>query len=415
MKKSSQTSVQSSAQASAKSKSPALSSAKRNLRLVMSESAITAGLLAMSVLTPFYNSIGLNNEEIAFTQMIFTVAAIIFNIPLGYVADRFSRKWANVIGDFGHGVFLLVYSVMGSFTGVVICEILVGVMSALSDGVDQSLLKHFASKIAKSTDTSETRILKSKTAKLECYKYLCNLFLLILGGPIGAIDLRLAIALSSVNHFVGGAIGLFIKDDSEKLHPQHRNPLKDMFAIAKTAFKTKPLRWRIFAYAVGREVTHGVIWIVTPLFLRAGIPLELVSFAWAFNALTAVLGTRLAARFSHKLTDSQIMITPILLMTISMGVMGIHLNIITVWLYGIMGVVQGWSGATLIPMVQKHTKPSEQTSVLSLTKVLAQLLYIPAVWLIGVAADIRLEYGLFATIIIFLPLGLIIIKKLKSV
>lgn len=409
MKKSSRASAQSSA------KSPALSQTKLNLRLVMSESAITAGLLAMSVLTPFYNSIGLNNEEIAFTQMIFTVAAIIFNIPLGYFADRRSRKWANVIGDFGHGIFLLVYAAMNNFIGVVICEILVGIMSALSDGVDQSLLKHFAGKIAKSTGESETRILKSKTAKLECYKNLCTLFLLILGGPIGAISLRLAIALSSVNHFIGGVLSLFIKDDSEKLRPQHKNPLKDMLAIAKTALKTKPLRWRIFAYAVGRELTHGIIWIATPLFLQAGVPLELVSFAWAFNSLMALLGAYLASKFSHKLTDSQIMIVPILLMTISMGVMGVHLNIVTVWLYGLMGITQGWTGSTIIPMIQKHAKPSEQTSVLSLTKVLAQLLYIPVVWIIGVAADIHLEYGLFVTLIIFLPLGLIIIKKLKSV
>lgn len=409
MKKSSRASAQSSA------KSPALSQAKLNLRLIMSESAITAGLLAMSVLTPFYNSIGLNNEEIAFTQMIFTVAAIIFNIPLGYFADRRSRKWANVIGDFGHGIFLLAYAAMGNFIGVVICEILVGVMSALSDGVDQSLLKHFAGKIAKSTGESETRILKSKTAKLECYKNLCTLFLLILGGPIGAISLRLAIALSSVNYFIGGILSLFIKDDSEKLRPQHKNPLKDMLAIAKTALKTKPLRWRIFAYAIGRELTHGIIWIATPLFLQAGVPLELVSFVWAFNSLMALLGAYLAGKFSHKLTDSQIMIVPILLMTISMGIMGIHLNIVTVWLYGLMGITQGWTGSTIIPMIQKHAKSSEQTSVLSLTKVLAQLLYIPVVWIIGVAADIHLEYGLFVTLIIFLPLGLIIIKKLKSV
>lgn len=409
MKKSSRVSTQSSA------KSPALSQAKLNLRLIMSESAITAGLLAMSVLTPFYNSIGLNNEEIAFTQMIFTVAAIIFNIPLGYFADRRSRKWANIIGDFGHGIFLLAYAAMGNFIGVVICEILVGVMSALSDGVDQSLLKHFAGKIAKSTGESETRILKSKTAKLECYKNLCTLFLLILGGPIGAISLRLAIALSSVNYFIGGILSLFIKDDSEKLRPQHKNPLKDMLAIAKTALKTKPLRWRIFAYAIGRELTHGIIWIATPLFLQAGVPLELVSFTWAFNSLMALLGAYLAGKFSHKLTDSQIMIVPILLMTISMGIMGIHLNIVTVWLYGLMGITQGWTGSTIIPMIQKHANPSEQTSVLSLTKVLAQLLYIPVVWIIGVAADIHLEYGLFVTLIIFLPLGLIIIKKLKSV
>ena len=397
-----------------KKKSSALQDAKRNLHLVMSESAITAGLMAMSVITPFFNSIGLNQSEISLSQMIFTVVVIILNIPTGYIADRISRKWANIIGDFAHGILLLSYAFTNNFLGVVICESLMGVASALSMGVDQSLLKHFSDKLAKTTGEPESRVLKTKTARLECAKYICNLILLTLGGPVGAISLRLAIGLSSVTQFAGGIISIFIQDDSEKLVPTHKNPLKDMARIAKSAFKSSPLRWRIFAYAVGREMTHGIIWVVTPLFMQVGVPLEFVSFAWAFNSLMAVLGAHLASKFSHRLSDYQIFVIPLALMTISMLVMGASLNIVTVWLYGLMGITQGWTAGTLSPMVQKYAKPSEQTSVLSLTKVVSDLLYIPAVWVIGVVADIQLNYSLFATVAIFLPLGLLIIKKLKQ-
>ena len=97
-----------------------------------------------------------------------------------------------------------------------------------------------------------------------------------------------------------------------------------------------------------------------------------------------------------------------------MIVMGASLNIITVWLYGLMGVVRGWSASTLRPMIQKYTKPSEQTSVLSLTQVISELIYIPIVWLVGFMADIKLEYGLLVTVAVFLPAGLLIIKKLKQ-
>lgn len=390
------------------------SSAFHNLRLVMAESAITAGLLAMSVITPFFNSIGLNNQQIAEVQIYFTVVVVFLNIPMGYVADRISRKWANIIGDFGHAIVYLAYSQVASFAGAVICECLCGIAAALSDGVDQSLIKHFVGKISHETGESETKLLKSKTAKLEVYKQVCNLTLLILGGPIGAISLRLALALSSANQFIGGTISIFIKDDSEKLCPSHKNPLKDIYSIARAAMKNQPLRTRIFAYAVGREMTHGIIWIATPLFLKAGIPMEIVSFAWAFNAIMCIVGAKLAGRYSKRLSDAKIMAVPIALMSVSMFIMGVHLNIFTVWLYGVMGITQGWTAATLAPMVQKHTKASEQTSILSITKTIAELLYIPAVWIIGRVADIKLEYGLFATLIIFLPLGLIIINKLKQ-
>ena len=385
-----------------------LKSARRNLNL------ITAGLLAMSVFTPFFNSIGLNNEQISEVQIYFTIVVILLNVPLGYIADRLSRKWANILGDFGHAIILLAYSQVAGFAGAVICGCVCGIASALSDGVDQSLIKHFVGKISQVTDESETKLLKSKTARLEIYKQISNLILLALGGPIGAISLRLAIALSAVNYAIGGVISIFIVDDSEKLQPEHKNPLKDIVRIAKTTFKNPPLRTRIFAYAVGREMTHGIIWIVTPLFLKAGLPMSLVSFAWAFNALMCIVGAHLASRFGKKLSDVALMAIPTTLMTFSMLIMGINLNVFTVWLYGLMGITQGWTAASLTPMVQKYAKPSEQTSVLSITKTLAQLLYIPVVWLVGYVSDFQLEYGLFVTVVIFLPLSLIIIKKLKT-
>ena len=397
-----------------KHKQDAPASALRSLRLTMAESAVTAGLLAMSVFTPFFNSIGLNNQQISEVQIYFTIVLILLNVPMGYIADRLSRKWANIIGDFAHAVILLAYSQVAGFAGAVICECICGVASALSDGVDQSLIKHFVGKISQSTGESETKLLKSKTAKLEIYKQICNLVLLTLGGPIGAISLRLAIALSAVNYFVGGVISIFIKDDSEKLRPEHKNPLKDIARVTKSTMRNKPLRLRIFTYAVGREMTHGIIWIATPIFLKAGVPMELVSFAWAFNALMCIVGAKLAAIYGKKLSDAQVMVVPVVLMSISMLVMGFNLNIFTVWLYSAMGITQGWTAATLTPMVQKQAKPAEQTSVLSITKTLAQLLYIPVVWIVGYVADIKLEYGLFVTVVIFLPLSLNIIKKLKQ-
>ena len=75
--------------------------AKHNLKLVMLESALTAALLSMSIMTPFFYSIGLSQLQISQTQVIFTVVMVFLNLPTGWLADRFSRKWANVIGDFG--------------------------------------------------------------------------------------------------------------------------------------------------------------------------------------------------------------------------------------------------------------------------------------------------------------------------
>ena len=383
--------------------------AKRNLRLVAFESIITAGLLSMPIMSPFFLSLGLSQSQIALSQVIFTVVIMLFGLPAGWIADRFSRKWANVIGDFGIFITLLLYSQVQGFAGIVIAEIAFGIFLSFSQGVDASLLKHFSGQIDPSGKHFQTT-----QARVSSLQFIFSLILVLLGGPIGAISFRLAIALSSLGNLAGGIAALFIKDDSEKLIPEHQNPLKDMVRVTKSAVKDPQLRLRLFAYAITREVTHGIIWVFTPLLLLAGVPLSIVSVGWVFNYLACLIGSELARAYATRFKAWQVVALPMALAAISTGVMSLHFSLTTVWLYLIMGVVQGWSKATMTPLVLKDTTPSEQNSILALAATISRLLYVPSVWLIGLAADIKLEYSLLATFAIFIPLAIPVLLKLRK-
>lgn len=146
--------------------------------------------------------------------------------------------------------------------------------------------------------------------------------------------------------------------------------------------------------------------------MLAGVPLAIVSTAWALNALASLLGARLAAKFSLKLKDWQIFALPLTLMCMSMGILGIHLNIFTVWLFLLMGVVQGWTGATLMPLVQRYVLPEEQTSVISLTSIVGRLVYIPTSLLVGWVGDWQLARTPLVVLLCFVPIGLFLTTKL---
>lgn len=382
---------------------------RRSLRLVLLESAVTAGSVCTPILTPFFHSINLSQAQIATTQALFTIIVLLIDFPTGWLADRFGRKWANVIGDFGAALAYFLYATTNSFLGVVCCECLLGFFVAFSEGVDLSLLKHFSGKLESSED-----YFRQQTARLSFWQQVCGLVLILLGGPIGAISFRLAIACSGLTRLIGGVISLGIQDDSERLKTTTVNPLQDMTRIARFALQNRPLRLCIFAYAVGREMTHGIIWVFTPMLMLAGVPVGIVSMGWAASSLFCIVGTRLAGKFSPRLSDRQILAVPLILMTISMTILTIQINIWTVGFYLLMGVVQGWTGATLMPRVQQYVPASEQTSVISFAKVIAQALYVPAVYLIGLAADVRLNYAATATLAIFLPLGLLILHSFKK-
>jgi len=384
------------------------STATRNLHLVMFESAITAGLISMSIMTPFFYSIGLTNAEIALSQALFTVIVSLLNLPMGWLADRLSRKWANVIGDFGCACGHLLYATVHGFAGAVICECWLGIFLSLSQGVDSTLLKHFSGQIS-----TEEQFFRCQNAQLAFWQHFCSLILVLLGGPLGVISFRLAIAMSSVPYFAGGIASLLVEDDSIKLRPAHTNPFRDMFRIVRSAFRQPRLRWRLFAYAVGREMTHGIIWVLTPMLMLAGAPLAIVSVAWAIDSVARIVGSRLALRYASRLKAHQIFTVPLLLMSISMSILTVRINLWTIGSYLLMGIVCGWTGATLMPLVQEEAPPAEQTTVISLAKVMGQILYIPASLAIGWAADFAVRYAALATLMIFLPLGLIILCQLQ--
>lgn len=381
--------------------------ASRNLRLVMLESELTKALLSMSIMTPFFYSIGLTQLEISGTQIIFTLIMMILNVPMGWVADRFSRMWANVIGDFGVALVFVAYAFAHDFWSVVICESLLGCFMALSQGVGQGLLKYFCSQIDPHED-----FFRRQTAKLHCLHYVSTLIFVWLGGPLGAISFRLAILLSGAPYVVAGFASLFVRDDSKKLE-SGGNPLSDMLRIASMSLQNRPLRARIIAYAVGREMTHSVIWVFTPLLTLVGVPISVVSLAWALNAATCLIGAMLAKRFSTKLKDWQVFALPLFLMVLSMGVMSWNLNLVTIWFYLLMGIVQGWTGSTLLPLVQRYVLPEEQTTVISLAHVFSRLVYIPVSFAIGWIAGINLSLTPLANLTIFAILGVYVLLLLR--
>lgn len=68
----------------------------------------------------------------------------------------------------------------------------------------------------------------------------------------------------------------------------------------------------------------------------------------------------------------------------------------------------------MMPLIKEHVRAAEQSSVESLARVVAQLLYIGAVWAINRAADIETSYALLATVVIFVPLAIPIALKLRK-
>lgn len=381
-----------------------------NLRFLQIEMIITGTLMAMPIMVPFYHSIGMDQGQIGLSQSIFTAAVLILNIPTGWIADRFNRKWSNAAGDLGCVLAILFYAQATCFGDVIIAEIAFGIAAAFSQGADSALLRAYTHLIDPSS-----ALFHRQNAMLATWQPIAQVIALIIGGVVGATDLRLAIAISAIPYAIGCVISFFIKEEGERLVSQHRNPLRDMARVTRESVGTDPhLRWLIISYAIGREVTHVMIWALTPLLLLAGVPLAVVAIGWVLNSLSVALGARIAGRWTHAICDWQKLAIPVAAVAVSLIVMSVHLSLVTIWLYAVLGIAQGWSAATLLPMVQSKAPACSQATIVSIAKSASQLLYIPLVWIVGLAGGIDIRLTMVTTLVIFVPLAAITARRLHT-
>ena len=371
---------------------------------------ITNTLAAMSILVPFYYSIGMNQAQIGLSQAIFTIVMLLLNVPTGWLADRFSRKLSNFAGDALAATGLVYYSMAQGFADVLAAELILGIGGALSMGADGALLRSYVHKLGFGSNGYANQL-----AKVVSWRPIAQIVALSIGGYIGATEPRLAILLSALPFAVGAILSLFLQESGERLIVKHRNPFKDMVELTKDSLRHNPkLRWSIIAYAVGREVTHPTVWVLTPALLLVGVPAQVVTLGWVLNLLAVALGARLAGKWSQELREWQRFALPLVTVLVTFSVMSAHLSLGTIWLYAAVGLAQGWASATLLPIVQRQTPPDRQATVISVTVSTAQLLYIPLVWIVNAVgvADIRLS--LAAVVAIFAPLALVTAWKLAS-
>ena len=384
---------------------------KDNLKFIIIETVLTSIGAGFSVatITLFWNSIGMNQAQIGFVQMAFTIVLCLLDIPMGYIADRFNRKVLNIIGDIGTAIVFLIYSFSKNIYMALLSECLLGTFMAMTNGVDQSFIKYNCNLI---DETGE--LFKKINVKTNTLRSISLFVVVIIGGFIAKYSLRLTIALSFIPYFIGGLFAFKIKDYNSKIIPKHKNPLKDLVDSTKEIIKEKDTKVYLAGFVLGKEITHPQIWVFTPLLVLVGVPIEFVSLGWVLNQALRILGSKVSGKMIPMKTSQKFLI-PVIVEFSWMLLLLIHTNIITVWFFALNGFVHGLLEANMMSSLQQATRDEVQTSVMSIASTLARLFNIPIVYIINYLGNIQLQLALLGVILIYLPLCLIEYFKLRKV
>lgn len=97
-------------------------------------------MVIMPVVTLYFQELGLSIRDIFVLQVIFSVAIVVFEVPSGYFADVFGRRYSLIIGTISATAGFFFYYLAGGFWGLAWAEIVLAGSVAFISGADSAFL-----------------------------------------------------------------------------------------------------------------------------------------------------------------------------------------------------------------------------------------------------------------------------------
>ena len=113
---------------------------KANIPKILALNFFWSAFVIMPVIVPFFESKGLNMEQIFQLQSIFAFVTLTLELPSGYISDILTRKKALMLSCALQGLGFSLFIVSDNFLHLVIAEVILAVSLSLFSGTDVSIL-----------------------------------------------------------------------------------------------------------------------------------------------------------------------------------------------------------------------------------------------------------------------------------
>lgn len=408
---------------------PSQPALNRSIALLKLEGALTNTIMTMPVITLFWQiTLGMGWGQIVALQLVFMVVMIVANIPTGYLADRISPRKANMIGDIIAATGWLLYAISPNFPMAVIAEIVLGLGMATSSDADKSLLKWYSQRLSPSKGAAAD-VYDHHQGQQQLAVLAAGIPSMLIGGWLGLEGARLSMILSAFFTLIGATLVNFMVETGPLRSNGHavltgawqftKHAWLDMGGIINYALKTPRLAWSLVAQAVGSELTHSSIWLITPMLIATGAPASLIGTVWALQLALSFAGNLLPTLppinrwYANARPHSKFRAGAILVFS-AMLAFAINVNAATVWCFGLMAIARGWFGRVSNPIVMADTPESMRSTVGSLGSTMYRLLYIAPMLLLWQTADQSYEVVYLWQLVLFLPLSVAVYYGLNK-
>lgn len=390
-------------------------SVKRGLHLLRAGWFFYNFMLVLPVIVLVYMQRGISVGDFFLIQGIFRLVAFLFEIPSGYLSDRFSRRRVMIMG----GVFCVAgFSVIAmayGFWAIVLGEALLGVASALFTGT----LEAYTYDLLKRNKTQK-QFLK-EFGNIMTFGSAASFVAAIFGGILFArfggdclLWVQILFALMSVFAFY------FLPELLEvKRVVKNKTAIADALGITWHTLKNPRLRNLILFPAMFGAFTIVLLWISQPIMETAMIPVQLFGLYLGMKQFSEIVLSKYAYKICERYGEIKVSIITIgaVVLSIFMGLVAIYAPSMTL-VYVVCSVLAMLPAVRVLNNLQYNTlihhsiKSQERGTVLSTRAMVSTVCGAMTLMLAKVLLD---GFGITATLVVFLCMTVLLVWALKKV
>lgn len=355
--------------------------------------------LVMPIIVLFYEDHGLGLQDVFILKSAYSMAAVVLEIPSGYLADVWGRRKCLIVGCILYFFGYLCYSATSTFTAFLFAEVLLGIGQTLVNGADSALLYDTTVQYKK-----ENLYLRYE-GRITMIGNFAEALAGILGGLLAAYSLRFPFYAQAVIAFSGIPAAFALRELSIKSNIQ--NPVNEIVRIIKYSLVTnRKLCYNIMYSGIIGAGTLTMAWFVQPLLINLKTPVTWYGIIWTVLNLTVGIAALYSDRVDSYFGPRKMGILILVFIVGGYVALAFNLTYAGLAVLFVFYIFRGFATPILKGYINQMTFSEMRATVLSIRNFIIRLMFAAIAPFIGWLNDMySLQVALLVSAVIILVPG----------